>query len=226
MKLSIIIPVFNEERTMREVFEKVMRADTLNLQKEIIIVNDGSTDRTARILEDLKNKFNFILVSHQKNLGKGLAIRTGLKEVSGELVLIQDADLEYDPADYPVLLRAFDKQSPVVYGKRKIFSGKRGYPHYILGVKVMTLLFNFLFASKITDIYTCYKLFPSDLIKSIPLESRGFELEVEITAKILKRGIAIKEVPIHYSPRTFKEGKKIRPLDGLIGLWTILKHRF
>lgn len=226
MKLSIIIPVFNEEKTIKDIIEKVVASDTLNYKKEIIVVNDGSTDRTSQILEDLKKKFNFILLSHQRNLGKGSAVRTALKEVSGEFILIQDADLEYEPKDYPVLLRNLNRKTNVVYGKRSIFSGKRGYPHYILGVKFITFLFNFLFSSNITDVYTCYKLFPSSLIKSIPLESTGFELEIEITAKILKRGITIKEVPIHYRARTFKEGKKIRPIDGFIGLWTMLKNRF
>ncbi len=199
-------------------------ASTLGYEKEIIVVDDGSSDGTGKLLENLKEKYNFILLSHSQNLGKGAAVRTGLGKVSGDLVLIQDADLEYDPYDYQRLIEAFDDKTSVVYGSRNINPEKRGYFHYVLGVKFLTFLTNFFFNSQLTDVYTGYKLFPANLIKSIPLESKGFEIEVEITAKILKKGIAIKEVPIHYYPRKFSQGKKIRLFDGLIGIWTIVKY--
>lgn len=222
MKLSIIIPVYNEKRTIEEVLKRVEQASTLNYEKEIIVVDDCSSDGTSDILEKLKKKFNFVLVRHDKNYGKGKAIKTGLKKVTGNFVLIQDADLEYDPNDYENLLKLADKRV-VVFGSRNINPTGKGYPHYVLGVKILTFLFNLLFKSKLTDIYTCYKLFPANLIKSIPFESSGFEFEAEISARILKRGYQIKEVPIRYYPRKFKEGKKIRPSDGLKGLWTIIK---
>jgi glycosyltransferase involved in cell wall biosynthesis len=153
-----------------------------------------------------------------------MAIQTGLKAVSGQAVIIQDADLEYSPADWPRLLKELKSDPGAVYGSRNINPKKRGYFHYVLGVWLLTKLNNLLFGSRLTDTYTCYKLFPVQVIKSIPLTSHGFEIEAEITAKILKKGLTIKEVPINYSPRKFSQGKKIRFWDGLLGLWTIIKN--
>lgn len=224
MKLSIIIPVFNEEKTIEEIIKRVTQVDVLPYEKEIIVVNDGSNDGTEEILENLKNKFNFILLQHSQNSGKGAAIKTALKKITGDLTLIQDADLEYNPQDYQNLLSALDRDFPVVYGSRKLRKTKRGYFFYYLGGKFLTTFFNIMFGSNLTDVYTGYKLFSSNLIKSISLESRGFEVEAEITTKIIKKSIPIKEIAISYQPRKIKEGKKIRFWDGLIGIWTIIKY--
>lgn len=224
MTISIIIPVFNEEKTIEEIIGRVVAADTLSYKKEIIAVNDGSTDASPELLEKLEKLFGIILLQHAENLGKGAAIRTGLNKASGDLVLIQDGDLEYDPKDYPKLLKAINRDASVIYGSRNIFPQKTSHLHYVWGANFLTWLANRLFGSQLTDLYTGYKLFPSSLIKSIALESRGFEFEAEITAKILKKGIAIREVPITYSPRTFEEGKKIRFRDGLVGLLVIGKN--
>lgn len=226
MTLSIIIPVFNEKETLEEVLNRVSAAPVFNYRKEIIVVDDGSTDGTRELLERLKGKFNFVYLRHPANFGKGRAIRTGLEKVSGQLVLIQDADLEYNPLNYQDLLKIFEKNNSIIYGSRNIAPKKRGYFHYVLGVWFLTALVNLLFGSKLTDVYTCYKLFPADLIKLVPLKSNGFEFEAEITAKLLGRGYQIREVAVDYNPRRFKEGKKIRFKDGLKGIWTILRCRF
>ncbi len=224
MKLSIIIPVFNERATIEEILKRVMAAPTLEYQKEVIIVDDGSTDETVEILETLRERFNFIYQRHSRNSGKGAAIKTALEKVTGDLVIIQDADLEYNPNDYQNLLEAFKQTGSVVYGSRNINPQEKSYFHYALGAKFLTSLTNLLFEAKLTDIYTCYKLFPSFLIKSIPLDSQGFEFEAEITIKILKREMTITEIPISYHPRKFSQGKKIHFQDGLFGLWTIIKY--
>ncbi len=224
MKLSIIIPLFNEEKTIEEVLKRVVQTETPGFEKEIIVVDDKSTDSSKSKVSQFKAQ-NLKIIEHKKNQGKGRAIQTGLKEARGDLILIQDADLEYDPNDYKKLLKAYSQKRMVIYGSRKISPQKKGYFHYYLASKLLNFLVNLFFGSKLTDVYTCYKLIPLYLIKDIPLKSRGFEIEVEITVKLLKMGIAISEVPIQYQPRTFKEGKKIRFKDGLIGLWTILRNK-
>lgn len=225
-KLSIIIPVFNESRTIVEIIKRVVLASTRDYEKEIIVVDDGSNDGTEKILEDLKKKFNFVLLRHPRNFGKGTGIKTALQKVSGEVVIIQDADLEYDPNDYQNLLKVFERGFPVVYGSRNLKKKtKRGYFLYFLGGKLLAAFCNLLFGSNLTDINTGYKLFRADLIKKIHLESSGFEFCEEVTAKILKSGYSIKEIPIHYYPRKFSQGKKINFWDGIIGLRTIIKYR-
>jgi len=226
MKLSIIIPVYNEVKTVEETIKRVFLAPTKGYEKEVIVVNDGSDDGTEKLLENLREKFGFFLLHHQNNRGKGAAIKTAIKKISGDAVIIQDADLEYDPNDYQKLLNALGQDSPIVYGSRNLKKNKRkGVILYFLGGKLLTVLCNFLFGSHLTDVYTCYKLFRSDIIKNIALESNGFELEMEITAKVLKAGHRIKEVPINYSPRKPSQGKKIKFRDGIISLWTLVKHR-
>jgi dolichol-phosphate mannosyltransferase len=227
MKLSIIIPVFNERGTIEEVMRRATNAPSLDYEKEIIVVDDKSTDGTKELLEKLKDRFDFILLHHSVNSGKGAAIKTALSSVSGDVVLIQDADLEYDVNDYENLLRIFDKKkTPIVYGSRNLKKDKEySYLTYSLGGKLITFFCNAMFGSKLTDINTCYKLFRSDIIKNMGLKSDGFEFCEEVTVKALKGGYSIKEVPINYCPRKFSEGKKIRFKDGLIALWTVFKHR-
>lgn len=227
MKLSIIIPVFNEEKTIKEILKRVNEAAIGNWQKEIIIVNDGSKDKTDQIINNLKSQISFIYLKHPTNQGKGAAIKTALNYVSGDYVLIQDADLEYDPKDYSKLLAMAEKGYEVVYGSRNLDKNtKRGYFFYFLGGKLITTFCNFLFGAHLTDINTGYKMFKSEIIKNLNLESNGFEFCEEVTAKILKKGGMIKEVPINYYPRTFQEGKKIKFKDGLIALITLLKYKF
>lgn len=224
-KLSIIIPAFNEERTVDRVIKKVISQNSAGWQKEIIVVDDGSMDKTKERVQPFLSQIKFL--EHKQNQGKGAAIRTGLRVVTGEAIIIQDADLEYSPEDWPQLLKELtNSKTMVVYGSRNIIPQKKSYWHYDWSAKLLTFLVNLLFKSRLTDVYTGYKLFRTSLVKSINFESSGFEIEAEATCKILKKGITIKEVPIHYFPRTFKEGKKISFRDGLIGLWTIIKNRF
>lgn len=224
-KLSIIIPVYNEDQTVEEIVRRVSAVSISGYEKEIIVVNDGSNDGTKRILIHLKTNLDFTLLEHDENLGKGAAVKTALGRVTGDAVLIQDADLEYDPNDYRELLKAFDGRMPV-YGSRNLGKAERGHYLFFWGGKLLTTLFNLLFGAHLTDINTGYKLFSADVIKSIPLESNGFEFCEEITAKVCALGYTIKEIPIHYSPRSFSEGKKIRAVDGLIALGAIIKYRF
>lgn len=223
-KLSIIIPVFNEEKTVKDAVGRVLAQEIKGWQKEIIVVNDGSTDNTQ---EELKKIFDEVsIVRHIKNLGKGAALRSGLSKSSGDAVIIQDADLEYSPADWPAMLEELEKNHDVaaVFGSRELNNERKGYFFCVLGVRFLTFLVNFLFHSKLTDIYTCYKLMRRDFIKKIKLESNGFEIEAEITCKILKNRGVIKEIPINYFPRTFKQGKHIRTKDEFLGIKTVLKY--
>ncbi len=223
--LSVIIPVFNEERTIAKIIQAVEKVDLGGWQKEIIIVDDCSVDGTRKILKQWENQYTILY--HDRNLGKGAAIRTALPEVKGDFVLIQDADLEYDPKDWPVLIKALgDQSTAAVYGSRNLNKSGRGYLTFYFGGRFLTLLMNLLFNSQLTDINTGYKLFRTEVLKSLDLQSDGFEFCEEVTAKLLKRGYRIKEAPISYRPRTFQEGKKISFADGLIGIWTILKNRF
>lgn len=219
-KLSIIVPVYNEEKTIALVLKKIIEQPTAPWKKEIVVIDDGSTDGTELKIGQFENQVKYL--KSETNQGKGAALRAGIKIATGDAIIIQDADLEYDPADWPKLLDKFDNQS-AVYGSRNIKPEKNGYSHYVLGVKLLTLLTNLLYKSKLTDIYTCYKLLPASTIKTIPLKSNGFEIEAEITARLLKGGLIIQEVPISYNPRKFSEGKKIRLKDGASGLWTIFK---
>ena len=216
MKLSIIIPCYNEALTIKEVLQNVENADIGQYEKEIIVVDDGSTDNTKEILKD--NNIPAILVYHDKNYGKGRAIYSGLEKATGNYVIIQDADLEYNPIEYKKLLEKISENIPVIYGMR---SYKQGYIHYRIGAYLVTLTMNILYGTKIHDSYTCYKLIKTDLFKSLNLQSDGFEIEAEITAKLLNKKINIFEVPIEYHPRKFSDGKKIRAVDALKGLFKI-----
>ncbi len=225
MRLSIIIPAHNEEKFIEQTIDKIFR---LEIEKEVIIVNDGSTDNTQRILENLKNKYNFKLIKCEKNSGKGKAINNGLLEVTGDFLVIQDADLEYDPKDIPKLLEKIDENASAVYGNRGVKRWpKRGY-YYVLGAKILSITINLLFGSKLKDVYTGYKLFNLkrvDLNMLKDLHSTGFEFEAEITCKILKSGGKILEIPITYIPRNKEEGKHIGLKDAFAGFFTIIKCR-
>jgi len=221
MGLSVIIPVYNEENTVLQLIQKVK---AVKIPKEIIVVDDGSTDRTPAILKKVKG---IKTIFKKKNEGKGAAIRTALKHVTGDYVIIQDADLEYDPQDYFRLLKPIkEKKAEVVYGSR--FTGERRnmFFWHMVANKLLTLVTNILYDSTLSDMETCYKLIPTKLLKQLKLKARGFEFEPEVTAKILKRRIRIYEVPISYAGREYEEGKKIHWKDGFIALWTLLKYRF
>ncbi len=227
MKLSIIIPVFNEKNTILEILKRIETVDLSDfaIEKEIIIIDDGSNDGTRDILKKLENKYKIIY--HGKNSGKGTAIRTGLKEASGDYILIQDADLEYDPKDYRKIIEyAFKNNAEVVYGSRRLNHNNMSNLSFYLGGVFLTQMINFLYGTKLTDEATCYKFFKKEIIKSLTLKCRRFEFCPEVTVKIAKKGIKIYEVSINYNPRSKTEGKKIRWRDGLEALWTLIKYRF
>jgi glycosyltransferase involved in cell wall biosynthesis len=222
--LSILIPVYNEKATVLELIRRV-EAVSLPVAKEIVIVDDGSTDGTRELLAGLGGRA--IVVMHEGNRGKGAALRTALSRAGGELVIIQDADLEYDPADYPMMLGPLlDGRAEAVYGSRFL-----GGPHRVLffwhylGNLIFTLLTNVLYDINLTDMGTCYKAFLTAKLKDIPLRSERFGIEAELTAKICKRRLRLYEVPISYSGRTYAEGKKITWRDGFSYLWCLLRYR-
>jgi len=222
MKTSIIIPVYNEEKTIDRILKKVLASP---INKEVIVVNDGSTDKTLKILGKYKKEITY--ASHHKNRGKGSAIRTGLKHASGEIVLIQDADLEYDPSDYPALIRPIEQgKAKVVYGSRWLGKRKVKPSVFYLGTQFLTWATNFLYGTKITDESCGYKVFRYKVLNSLKFKSKGFEFCPEVTAKIAKKGIKIVEVPIKYTPRSISEGKKIKWRDGIIALFTLIRFRF
>ncbi|MDI6767591.1 MAG: glycosyltransferase family 2 protein [Bacteroidota bacterium] len=225
MKLSVIIPVYNEEKTLRQILDKVLN---VNIEKEIIIVDDYSRDNTRQIIQEYEMLPNVKVVLHERNYGKGKAIRSGIQQITGDVVIIQDADLEYEPEDYPALIKPIvDGQTNVVYGSRDLgITNQHSYFSFYIGGKFLSWLTNFLYNSNITDEPTCYKVFKADVIKSIPLVCVRFEFCPEITAKVLKRGERIVEIPIRYYPRKKSEGKKIRWKDGLEAIWTLIKYKF
>ena len=231
-KLTVIIPAYNERATIEEIIRRVKQAPIdadLRVEKEIIVVDDGSTDGTREILARIAEEDPDITVlMHDRNQGKGAAIRTALQHASGDYIVIQDADLEYDPREYSVLLRPLGEgKADVVYGSRFLGPHRAFLFLHYLGNKFLNLVTNILYDTILTDMETCYKMFRADVIKNIPLKARGFEFEPEVTAKVLKRGYRVFEVPISYSGRDFAEGKKIHPWkDGLRALWTLIKYRF
>lgn len=220
-KLSIIIPAYNEAKTLKEVLQTCLKQNLNNWQKEIIVVDDGSTDSSVKILDQFSSQIK--IFKHQQNQGKGKALQTGFAQATGDAVLVQDADLEYSPKDWPELLKEFNGQN-LVYGSRNLNPKRQGYRHFVWGVWLLTKIFNLKFKTKLTDLYTCYKLFPTKFIKNAKIESTGFEFEAEVSAKSIRAGYQINEVAIDYNPRSFAEGKKIKWLDGLRGIWTILKN--
>jgi len=226
MKLSIVMPVYNEHATIAEILSRV---EAVGLADEIVIVDDGSTDGTRELLHELASKYPITnLIMHQHNQGKGAAVRTGIQAARGELILIQDADLEYDPRDYPTLLKPIEEGvADVVYGSRFLGAPRRSTMFWhMVANKLLTLFTNILYNSILSDMETGYKLFKSEVIKSIPLRARRFDFEPEVTAKLLKRRIRIFEVPISFYPREYSEGKKIGLRDAFEAAWTLLKFRF
>jgi len=223
MKLSIIIPVYNEAGTVLSLIEKVERSDIGDIQKELIIVDDFSKDGTRKLLEQVNHKVIF----HEKNKGKGAAVRTGLSHATGDIILIQDADLEYDPDEYSSILKPIiDKETQVVYGSRFLRKHKAKYQIYYLGNIFLSFVTRILYFRNITDMETCYKVFTKEVAQNLSLKAERFDLEPEITAKIIKKGYKIIEVPISYQCRDFKEGKKISWKDGVKAIWYLLKYRF
>lgn len=226
MKLSVIMPVYNEIDTIREI---ITRVDSVGLADEIIIVDDGSTDGTRDILPDIAEQHPHVkLILHEKNCGKGSAVRTGIAAATMDLVLIQDADLEYDPEDYVDLLKPIKAgKADVVYGSRFLGGPRKAAMFWhMVANKTLTLMTNILYNSILTDMETCYKVFKRELIQSIPLRAKRFDFEPEITSKLLKRGVRIYEVPISYDSREYSEGKKIGLKDAFEAVWTLLKYRF
>ena len=225
MKLSIIIPVFNEKNTILKILKQVEDVKLNNIQKEIIIVDDFSTDGTREILKNLKKHK---VLFHEKNMGKGSALKTGYDNATGEIILNQDADLEYNPEDYNKLLEPIlNNETKVIYGSRMLGKHKDMYSLHFFGNKFLTLATNLIYNCKITDMETGYKVFTKDVIENLNLKARRFDFEPEITAKILKRGYKIKEVPIDFvNPRGFNEGKKITWKDGVKHFLYLFKYRF
>lgn len=241
MKLSIIVPAYNEISTVAEILRRVRAVplavpvgygresrSVVAFEREVVVVDDGSTDGTRDVLRELADEPDVIVVFHERNRGKGAAVRTALEYADGDVMLIQDADLEYDPREYPALLQPIaEGRSQVVYGSR--FRGgptKAMFFWHMVGNRLLTLITNVLYDTILSDMETCYKVFTREVADQLDLKASGWGFDPEITAQILKRGYRIYEVPISYTGREFEEGKKIGWRDGLIVLWTLLKHRF
>jgi glycosyltransferase involved in cell wall biosynthesis len=227
--LSILMPVYNEAKTIHEIIDKVMAADIGDVRKELIIVDDGSKDGTRDVLRDMSQNSPYRIYFHGQNMGKGAALRTALHYATGDVIIIQDADLEYDPAEYAELIKpVIEGKADVVYGSR-LTGGKVArafnFWHY-LGNKMLTFITNILYNAILSDMETCYKVFRADVIKSFLIKSNRFDFEPEITAKVLKRKYKLYEMPISYYGRDFAEGKKITWRDGFAAVWALVKYRF
>jgi glycosyltransferase involved in cell wall biosynthesis len=224
MNLSIIIPVYNEAEHIREIIKRVQAT---RLAKEIVVVDDGSKDSTRAILEKLNGRRKVRVILHEKNQGKGAAVVTGMRAATGDVLLIQDADLEYDPRDYPALLQPIKEGlADVVYGSRFL-----GGPHrvtmfwHMVANQLLTTMTNILYNTILTDMETGYKVFRREVIEGLTIKSKSFNFEPEFTAKVLKRNYRIFEVPISFNPRDYSQGKKIKLKDAFEAVWTLLKYR-
>ena len=224
-KISILIPVYNEEKSLLEILAQVESVDFFELEKEIILVDDFSTDGTKDLYPNIPHR----IIYHEKNMGKGAALRTGLAAASGDIIIIQDADLEYNPIDYkPLVEQILNNKADVVYGSRLADSRNNGsflLLSYLANI-TLSAMTRILYRVHLTDMETCYKAFRAEIIKPITIESNRFDFEPEITAKILKQKIRYMEMPISYNARTSAEGKKITWKDGLQAIWTLIKYRF
>ena len=232
MKLSIIIPVYNEKNTLKEIVARVEAVKMPGIDKEIILVDDCSKDGSTQVLKKLKG--NYLKIFFYKNQGKGAALKAGIALAKGDIIVFQDADLEYDPNDFNVLIKPIlEKKADITFGTRFvnqnfILFGKKKTIHgtHWIGNKGLTLIFNILYGTKLTDVEPCYKMFRSSVLKSVRVNSNRFEYDIELMCKLVKRGHKIVQLPIKYNPRKFEEGKKINWKDGVIAGLTMLKFRF
>jgi len=225
MKVSVIIPVYDEKHTIEEI---VRRVKAQNIASEILIVDDGSTDGTRQIIESMDGEGDIKVILHDRNLGKGAAVRTGIQNASGDVLLIQDADLEYDPRDYSSLLQPIEEGlADVVYGSRFLGAARRPVMFWhMLANKLLTLLTNVLYDTILTDMETGYKVFKKEIVEDLKLRANRFDFEPEFSAKILKRKVRVFEVPIVFNPRDYSDGKKIGIKDAFQAVWALIKYRF
>jgi len=225
MKLTVLIPVYNEVKTIREIIKRVQ---AVHLADEILVIDDGSTDGTRQALLDLDPQDSIRVILHPKNQGKGAAIKSGIQNAAGDVILIQDADLEYDPRDYPDLLAPLNEHiADVVYGSRFLGAPRRPILYWnMVANKILNFMTNILYNNILTDMETGYKVFRREVVKDMKLHARRFDFEPEFTAKILKQKERIFEVPITFNPRDYDEGKKIKMKDAFIAVWTLIKYRF
>ncbi len=224
LDLSVIMPVYNEEDTLEEIVQRVRK---VGLASEIVIVDDGSRDRTREILSKLEDLPEVRIILHEKNQGKGAAVVTGMRAARGDLMIVQDADLEYDPNDYHLLVPLFDSGDvDVVYGSRFATKNSQAFLTQYVANRFLTIMTNLLYGAKLTDMETCYKVFKREVVEGMTIHARRFDFEPEFTAKILKQKVRVKEVPISFDPRGYSDGKKINAWDGVVALWTLIKYRF
>jgi glycosyltransferase involved in cell wall biosynthesis len=225
MKLSVIIPVYNEVESIQEIIKRVK---STKLAWEILVIDDCSIDGTRDVLQQMDGKGKLRVLLHERNQGKGAAVRTGLAAALGDVLLIQDADLEYDPRDYPTLLKPLEEGiADVVYGSRFLGGPRRvAMFWHMIANKLLTLMTNLLYNTILSDMETGYKVFRSEVIEGMPLHAQRFDFEPEFTAKVLKRNYRIFEVPITFNPRDYSQGKKIKLKDAFEAVWTLFKYRF